>query len=55
MSAACAVWELWVELAKVRGWICGVLRGVRAWIQGVRVGDCKGVERGVDGGVVRAV
>ena len=33
-------------------WRIGVLVGVK---QGERVGDCKGVERGADGGVVRSV
>ena len=33
-------------------WRFGVLVGVK---QGERVGDCKGVERGVDGVVVRSV
>ena len=33
-------------------WRIGVLVGVK---QGERVGDCKGVERGVGGGVVRSV
>lgn len=40
------------ESAGLDLWRFGVLVGVK---QGERVGDCKGVKRGVDGGVVRSV
>lgn len=55
MSAACAVWEMWVELAKARGLNLWRIAGCVGVEQGEREGDCKGVERGADGGVVRSV